>query len=232
MPESSRETFWIECDRTPMAANTRVVTIERTGARLSLRGSLRAGLLLSLALAGCSEAPRGGAGDAVGKSMQSPAQPAADLVTAPRTERELSAPITAPAEPIPHYSSYVLSMPEVPGVVPWKKLAQVQVTPAPAATPQFDAEIAKLDAQEVKLQGFMLPLEAGEKHKRFILAALPPSCGFCLPGGPESVVEVLAREPIKFTLEPIVVSGKFSVLKNDPLGLFYRLSAAKQAAPG
>lgn len=220
-----------------MATNTREVNMQRTGARLSLRGasrgSLRAGLLLSIALVGCSEAPRGG-GDAVGKSMQTPAQPAADLATAPRprTERELSAPLAEPAEPIPHYSSYVLSMPEVPGVVPWKKLAQVQIPPAPASTPQFDAEVAKLDAQEVKLQGFMLPLEVGEKHKRFILAALPPSCGFCLPGGPESIVEVLAREPIKFTLEPIVVSGKFSVLKNDPLGLFYRLSAAKQAAPG
>lgn len=123
-------------------------------------------------------------------------------------------------------------MPEVPGVVPWKKLAQVQVEPGAQAALQFDPDVAKLDAQQVKLQGFMLPLEVGEKHRRFILAALPPSCSFCLPGGPESVVEVVAREPLAFTIEPIVISGKFSVLKSDPLGLYYRLTEAKPATPG
>ena len=54
----------------------------------------------------------------------------------------------------------------------------------------------------------MLPLEPGEKHKRFLLSANVPSCPFCMPGGPESLVEVLCKEPIAFNMEPIVISGR------------------------
>lgn len=175
--------------------------------------------------------------------MQAPAQPAVDVAGAPRlrTERELTSPLGKSddaqesgeaAQPIPHYSNYVLTMPDIPGVVSWKQLARVQVEPAAQPSARFDPEVDKLDAQQVKLHGFMLPIEVGEKHKRFILAALPPSCSFCLPGGPESVVEVIAREPVKFTVEPIVLAGKFNVLKSDPLGLYYRLTEARPASPG
>lgn len=190
-------------------------------------------------LLGCSDAPsgKGALGSTGNRAIEPPAQPVIDVAGGrpAGATSELSPPLdesVARSQPVPHYSSYVLTMPEVPGVVPWKKLAQVQVEPGAQAALQFDPDVAKLDAQQVKLQGFMLPLEVGEKHRRFILAALPPSCSFCLPGGPESVVEVVAREPLAFTIEPIVVSGKFSVLKSDPLGLYYRLTEAKPATPG
>lgn len=192
---------------------------------------IRTGIVaLSALLMACSERQPGA--DRTAK----PALPAVDVAAAPTSAaaRELSSPLgqaSEPAEPIPHYSSYVRTMPELPGVVSWKKLAQVQIEPGAQQVPRFEPEVARLDAQQVKLQGFMLPLEVGEKHKRFILAALPPSCSFCLPGGPESVVEVVAREPIKFTNEPLVVAGRFSVLKSDPLGLYYRLTEARPASP-
>ena len=118
-------------------------------------------------------------------------------------------------------------LPELKGVVSWRTLAQVQaVQVKDRVVPQFSRNITALDREEVKLQGFMMPLEMGEKQKRFLLVAMPPSCAFCLPGGPDSVVEVVAKTPVKYGFEPIVVSGRFVVLKDDPLGLYYRLTDA------
>jgi hypothetical protein len=87
-----------------------------------------------------------------------------------------------------------------------------------------------LNDKEVKLQGFMMPLEPGEKQKHFLISVNPQSCSFCLPAGPEGVVEVKTKTPVKFTFEPVIVSGKMSVLKDDPMGLYYRLTDAMSAS--
>ena len=118
-------------------------------------------------------------------------------------------------------------LPEVKGVVSWKTLADVKpVRQNGRFMPEFGKTVATLDKQEVRLQGFMMPLDMGEKQKRFILAALPPTCSFCLPGGPEQMVEVQAKTPVKYGFEPIVVSGRFAVLRDDSMGLYYRLTDA------
>jgi hypothetical protein len=92
--------------------------------------------------------------------------------------------------------------------------------------PQFSKDVTALDKKEIRLQGFMMPLDMGEKQKRFLLVAMPPTCMFCLPGGPDQLVEVQARVPVKYGFNPIVVSGKFAVLRDDPMGLYYRLTDA------
>lgn len=118
-------------------------------------------------------------------------------------------------------------LPELKGVVSWKTLAEVQtVRQKDKFVPQFSGTIAALDKKEVKLQGFMLPLDMGDRQKRFILTAMPPSCSFCLPGGPDQLVEVQAKVPVKYGFEPIVVSGRLVLLRDDPMGLFYRLTEA------
>ena len=118
-------------------------------------------------------------------------------------------------------------LPELKGVVSWKTLGQVEeVKVNHRMVPKFSTEITALDSKEVQLQGFMMPLEAGKKHKRFLLSANVPSCPFCLPGGAESLIEVLCKDAIVFKMEPIVISGKFSVLKDDPSGLWYRVTDA------
>lgn len=71
-----------------------------------------------------------------------------------------------------------------------------------------------------------MPLETGERQQHFILTSYPPSCGFCMPGGPEGVVEVRTKQPVKYTTDPIVISGKLAVLKDDPTGMYYRLTDA------
>ncbi|MDW8469444.1 MAG: hypothetical protein RML56_11185 [Burkholderiales bacterium] len=72
----------------------------------------------------------------------------------------------------------------------------------------------------------MVPLQMGDKQSHFVLTAMPQTCAFCMPGGPESMVEVRARRPVPYGFEPIVLSGRFEVLKDDPTGVFYRLSDA------
>lgn len=115
-------------------------------------------------------------------------------------------------------------LPELKGVVSWKTLAQVEpVKQKDRFVPQFSNNITALDKKEVKLQGFMMPLDMGEKQKRFILTSMPPSCAFCLPGGPDQLVEVQAKAPVKYGFDPIVLSGRFQVLRDDPMGLYYRL---------
>ncbi|MCW5605359.1 MAG: DUF3299 domain-containing protein [Burkholderiales bacterium] len=118
-------------------------------------------------------------------------------------------------------------LPELKGVVSWRTLAQVEsVRVKDRFVPQFSSNVTALDKKEIRLQGFMMPLDMSDRQKRFLLVALPPTCAFCLPGGPEQIVEVQAKTPIKYGFEPIVLSGRLAVLRDDPMGLFYRLTGA------
>lgn len=134
---------------------------------------------------------------------------------------------SAPPAPLPQSSA------EAKGLVSWKTLAQVEeVKVDKRIVPKFSPQITALDSKEVRLQGFMMPLEPGLKQKRFLLSANVPSCPFCMPGGPDSLIEVLCKRPIAFSMEPIVISGKLSVLKDDPTGLWYRVTEAAMVSDG
>jgi hypothetical protein len=118
-------------------------------------------------------------------------------------------------------------LPNRSDVVSWKVLSQVElVKQKDRYVPQFAAAVAALDKKEVKVQGFMMPLQLGDKQSHFVLSAMPQTCAFCLPGGPESMVEVKSKTPNKYTFEPVTVTGKLAVLKDDPTGVFYRLTEA------
>ena len=123
------------------------------------------------------------------------------------------------------YASGIL--PERAGVVSWKTLARVEpVKKNGKMVPAFSTEIMGLDRTDVKVQGYMIPLDIGDKQKRFLLSAVPPHCQFCLPAGPEEIVEVEAKSPVNYTFDPIVVGGKFTVMKDDATGVLYRMSGA------
>lgn len=115
-------------------------------------------------------------------------------------------------------------------VLSWKLLAQVELIKLKDRyVPQFSGGVAALDQKQVKVQGFMLPLQTGAQQTHFVLSAMPQTCSFCMPGGPEQMVEVKTTKPVKYTFEPVVVSGKLSVLKEDPTGIYYRLTEAQQS---
>jgi len=121
-------------------------------------------------------------------------------------------------------------LPDRKDVVSWKLLSQVElVKQKDRYVPQFGKDVAALDQKQVKVQGFMMPLQVGDKQSHFVLTAMPQSCAFCLPGGPESMVEVKSKTPVKYTFEPVVLTGKMVILKDDPTGVFYRLTDAVPA---
>jgi hypothetical protein len=116
------------------------------------------------------------------------------------------------------------------GTISWELLQQAKTVQKADKKfgPEFTKEIRSLDKKQVKLYGFMMPLEQSRLQKRFLLASFPPHCSFCLPGGPESMVEVIADKPVEFTYEPIIVAGRLAVLDDDVV--YYRLTNANAVA--
>lgn len=116
-------------------------------------------------------------------------------------------------------------LPQVAGAVPWDLLAQVKtVRVKDRFLPEFPPTVGRLDGQEVRLVGFMLPLQPGERQSHFLLTVTSQTCAFCVPAGPEGIVEVRTRTPVRVTFDPILIAGRFEVLRDDPLGVYYRLT--------
>ena len=112
-------------------------------------------------------------------------------------------------------------------VLPWSMLTDVKTKAEKnRLLPVFPAPVAALNQKIQRIQGFMMPLEPGEKQRHFLLTSVPMTCGFCTPGGPESMVEVKTKTPVKYSMDIVVVEGKFAVLNDDPYGLYYRITDA------
>jgi uncharacterized protein len=120
---------------------------------------------------------------------------------------------------------------EKEGVLSWKQLSMVSTKMVNnRVVPTFPDPVRALNKKTVKVQGFMMPLEPGERQKHFLLSSVPTSCSFCIAGGPESLIEVRSKTPVKYSLEPVVVEGVMAVLDNDPYGIFYRVTDASPVA--
>lgn len=90
--------------------------------------------------------------------------------------------------------------------------------------PVFSEDIKKLSGKEIKIKGYIIPVEGYKSHKEFIFSAFPYSmCFFCGGAGPETVMEVYAKEPIKYSAEPIVLKGKLELNDSDINRLIYTL---------
>jgi uncharacterized protein len=148
-----------------------------------------------------------------------PAAPATAAPPGPATGGIAPAPFGGHGGPDPN-----ATLPDLPGVLPWQLLGSVKVKAVrDRFVPEFPASVARLHRQDVKVQGFMMPLEPGDAQKHFLLTVTPQTCAFCVPAGPEGIVEVRTRKPVKVTFEPVVVAGRFEVLKDDPMGIYYRI---------
>ncbi len=132
------------------------------------------------------------------------------------------------AAPASEPPSFFAPLTEIPGVVSWKLLGQATTVKVKKGrmVPHYTPAISALDNTEVKVQGFMMPLEPGQKQKHFLLTVTSASCPFCLPAGPEGVVEIRSRTPVKFSYAPFIVQGRLKVLASDPMGLYYRMTDA------
>lgn len=113
--------------------------------------------------------------------------------------------------------------------VPWPLLAEVKTRNVKnRLLPDFPPGVLALGRKPQRIQGYMMPLDPGERQRHFLLSAVPLTCAFCVPGGPESLVEVRSREPVRYAMAPLVIEGRFEVLPDDPQGVYYRMSDAVQ----
>ena len=147
------------------------------------------------------------------------------LVSAQAQTAASSATATAPHDPTK------AMLPDAGGAVPWSLLSAATIKMNKGKLgPAFPDALRIFNGKTVKVQGYILPIEAGQTHSYFLLSAWSPSCPFCLTAGPEAMVEVRARTPFKYSIDPVVAEGRLLLLEDDPSGVFYRLMEAVPAS--
>jgi hypothetical protein len=121
-------------------------------------------------------------------------------------------------------------LPKIKGAenaVDWELLAKVTTKPVgKRIVAHYPASIMRLNKSEATLVGYMMPLSAGQKQTKFLFSYTASTCSFCLPAGPEGVVEVESKSGIKMSYEPMAIKGTFKVLVDDPGGMYYKLENA------
>ncbi|MGY6522358.1 MAG: hypothetical protein ACXIUD_11545 [Mongoliitalea sp.] len=97
--------------------------------------------------------------------------------------------------------------------------------------PVFGTKIKNLEGKVVEADGFIIPFEGMFKPEHIILSSLPlAECFFCGSGGPETVMEVMLKNPIKYTSKKVRVKGKLTLNDKDPEKLMYILVDAELLA--
>lgn len=90
--------------------------------------------------------------------------------------------------------------------------------------PEFSDKIKALEGKEVTADGYIIPFEGMFKPEHIILSSLPlAECFFCGSGGPETVMEVMLKNPVKYTSKRVKVKGKLTLNAKDPEKLMYIL---------
>ncbi|MBT8219211.1 MAG: hypothetical protein KJP00_05285 [Bacteroidia bacterium] len=93
--------------------------------------------------------------------------------------------------------------------------------------PVFAENIKSMEGKEIEIKGYIIPIEGYKSHKEFVFSAYPYSmCFFCGGAGPETVMEVFATEPVKYTDDPITLRGKLELNSQDINRLIYAIHEA------
>lgn len=117
----------------------------------------------------------------------------------------------------------------------WKSLSKItfkkkydEVMGFKIDMPVFSEEIIALEGQEITIKGYIIPVEGYKSHNEFIFSAFPYNmCFFCGGAGPETVMEVEATNPVKYTAESIYLRGTLRLNADDINRLMYKLENAE-----
>ncbi len=170
-----------------------------------------------------------GARDAAAQVLSSPlGPPAAAPAGAPAQKGAPQGLVTGTGPGVHGALSAFAPLPQRSDVLAWSVLTDVkQRIENRRILVSYPPAVLALNQQTQRVQGFMLPLEPGVRHRRFLLSAVPPTCPFCVPGGAESMIEVHTKSPLPYVEDAVVLEGRFHVLQDNPLGLYYRLTEAR-----
>lgn len=93
--------------------------------------------------------------------------------------------------------------------------------------PVFSDAIKSMEGKTITVKGYIIPVEGYKSHKEFIFSAFPYSmCFFCGGAGPETVMEVSAKEPVKYTTEQITLTGTLRLNSDDINRLMFKIDHA------
>ena len=93
--------------------------------------------------------------------------------------------------------------------------------------PVFSKEVKEMAGKEVTIKGYIIPTDGYKSQQEFVFSAFPYNmCFFCGGAGPETVMEVSTKDPIKYTTEPIYLKGILKLNGSDVNRLIYSLEKA------
>ena len=116
----------------------------------------------------------------------------------------------------------------------WKKLGKLtykkqydELLGFKVDIPVFGADIKAIEGKEVTVKGYIIPTNGYKSQTEFVFSAFPYNmCFFCGGAGPETVMEVVSKEPIKYTSEPVYLKGILRLNGKDVNRLIYSLEKA------
>jgi len=89
--------------------------------------------------------------------------------------------------------------------------------------PIFSVAAKSIEGKVIYIEGYIMPFE-GLESKEFILSSLPVNaCYFCGNGGPESVIQIKSKKPIRYTEKPVELKGMLRLNPDNPEELIYSL---------
>lgn len=117
----------------------------------------------------------------------------------------------------------------------WKTLGKISYTKQydelmgfKVDVPVFSEDIKALEGKEVEVKGYIIPVEGYKSHKEFIFSAFPYTmCFFCGGAGPETVMDVFAKNPVEYSAEQITLRGKLELNATDINRLMYSIHDAE-----
>ncbi|WGM45884.1 hypothetical protein KOAAANKH_00749 [Brevundimonas sp. NIBR10] len=90
-------------------------------------------------------------------------------------------------------------------------------------TAAHSPQVRALAGTRLTISGFMVPLEATDTTRHFLISPYTPVCFFCPPGDPNEVIEVRTARPVRSGYSLLRISGRFGLANNADKGLFFTL---------
>jgi len=110
----------------------------------------------------------------------------------------------------------------------WKTFAKCKLKPNKDFSYDitYIPSVKAMSGKEITISGFMLPLDAKEKSKHFLLERRAPTCAFCPPGEPNEIMEVFAAKPMAWNENLVTFSGTLILPNDGKKGIFFQLKDA------
>ena len=94
--------------------------------------------------------------------------------------------------------------------------------------PVFGKSVKEMEGKVIEISGYIVPVEGYKSHNEFVFSAYPYNmCFFCGGAGPETVMEVTATEPVKYSTSRITLRGKLTLNDSNINQLMYLLTDAE-----